>query len=77
MTCVLIDAIKAITFHNGLLRIDCVTHGPNNEERSSATLLMPGNLAGPILASLTQAAQELDKKLREQAQQATAGKPTN
>ena len=77
MTYVLIDAIKAITFHNGLLRIDCVAHGPNSEERPSATLLIPGNMAGPILASLTQAVQELDKKLREQAQQATAGKTTN
>src|ERR1700719_1389599 len=66
MAYVLIDAIKAITFHNGLLRIDCVAHGPNNEERPSATLLIPRNLAGPVLASLTQAVQELDKKLREQ-----------
>jgi hypothetical protein len=41
---------------------------PEYEERPSATLLIPGNLAGPILASLTQAVQELDKKLREQVQ---------
>jgi len=77
MTYVLIDAIMAFRFHNGLLRIDCVAHGPNSEERPSATLLIPGNMAGPILASLTQAVQELDKKLREQAQQATAGKTAN
>jgi hypothetical protein len=49
--------------------------GSNNEERSSGTLLIPGNQAGPILRSLTQAVQELDKKLREQAQQSTAGTP--
>ena len=77
MTYVLIDAIKAITFHNGLLRIDCVAVGPNNEERSSGTLLIPGNQAGPVLRSLTQAIQELDKKVREQAQQSTAGLPAN
>jgi hypothetical protein len=77
MTYVLIDAIKAITFHNGLLRVDCVAAGPNNEERSAGTLLIPGNQAGAILQSLTQAMQELDKKLREQAQQATAGKAAN
>jgi hypothetical protein len=77
MTYVLIDAIKAITFHNGLLRIDCVALGPNNEERSSGTLLIPGNQAGPVLRSLTQAVQELDKKLREQTQQSTVGHPAN
>ena len=77
MTYVLIDAIKAITFHNGVLRVDCVALGSNNEERSSGTLLIPGNMTGQILASLTQAVQELDKKLREQAQQATAGKTAN
>jgi hypothetical protein len=77
MTYVLVDAIKAITFHNGLLRIDCVAAGPNNEERPSATLLIPGNMTGQILGSLTQAVQELDKKIREQAQQATAGKTAN
>jgi hypothetical protein len=77
MSYILIDAIKAITFHNGLLRIDCVAVGSNNEERPSGTLLIPGNQAGPILRSLTQAVQELDKKLREQAQQPTAGLPAN
>jgi hypothetical protein len=70
---VLIDAIKAVVFHNGVLRIDCVAAGPNNEERPSGTLLIPGNQAGPILGALTQAVQELDKKVREQAQQAAAG----
>jgi hypothetical protein len=77
MTYVLIDAIKAITFHNGLLRIDCIAVGSNNEERASGTLLIPGNQAGPVLRSLTQAIQELDKKVREQAQQSTAGLPAN
>jgi hypothetical protein len=75
MTYVLIDAIKVITFHNGVLRIDCVTTGPNNEERPAGTLLIPGNQAGPILGSLTQAVQELDKKLRDQA--ATVAKTAN
>jgi hypothetical protein len=77
MTYVLIDAIKAVTFHNGVLRIHCIAVGPNNEEQSSGMLLIPGNQAGAILGSLTQAVQELDKKIREQVQQATAGKPVN
>jgi len=66
MSEVLIDAIKAITFHNGVLRIHCIEVGPNNEERPSGTLLIPGNQAGSILGSLTQAVQQLDKKIREQ-----------
>jgi hypothetical protein len=57
-------------------RIDCMAVGPNNEERLSATLLIPGNQAGHILQSLTQALQELEKRLREQAQHqpASAGR---
>ena len=77
MTYVLIDVVKSVTFHNGLLRIDCVAHGANNEERPTGTLLIPGNLAGPILGALTQAVQDLEKKVREQAQLAAAGKPSN
>ena len=36
---------------------------------SSGTLLVPANRAGQIVEALTQALQELDKKLREQQQQ--------
>jgi tetratricopeptide (TPR) repeat protein len=64
---ILIDGVKAVSLHNGLLRIDCVAAGPNNEERSVGSLLIPGNRAGPILRSLTQAVQELDRKVRKQA----------
>jgi len=77
MTQILIDAVKAITFHNGVLRIDCVAAGPNNEERPSGTLLIPGNQVKQILQSLTQAVQDLDKKMREQAQQAAAAQTKN
>ena len=77
MTYVLIDAIKAITFHNGLLRIDCVAAWAKQRGTAFGHFADSGNQAGPILASLTQAVQELDKKLREQAQQATAGKTAN
>jgi hypothetical protein len=77
MTQILIDAVKAVTIHNGVLRIDCVAAGPNNEERLAATLLIPGNQIGQILQTLTKAVQELDKKVRDQVQQATAGQPAN
>ena len=77
MNDILIDAVKAVTFHNGLLRIECIAAGPNNEPRPSGTLLIPGNVAGPILQSLTQALQELDKKMREQVQQQEAAVKSN
>ena len=76
MSVTLIDAVKAITFHNGVLRVDCVAAGPNNEERPSGTLLIPGNQVRQILQSLTQAVQELEKKIREQ-QQPAPGEATN
>ncbi len=77
MSVVLIDAFKSIVFHNGVLRIDCVAAGPNNEERPSGTLLIPGNQVVAVLQSLTQGVQQLEKKIREQAQPAGAGKPPN
>jgi tetratricopeptide (TPR) repeat protein len=71
---ILVDDIKAVTVHNGLLRIDCVAVSPNNEKRSAGILLIPGNRAGRILRSLTRAVQDLDKKMR---QLATAGQTAN
>jgi tetratricopeptide (TPR) repeat protein len=72
---ILIDAIRVVMFHNGLLRIDCAAVSPNNKERPSGTLIIPGIQAAPILRSLTQAVQELDKKLREQVEKAAAARP--
>jgi hypothetical protein len=67
MSLTLIDAVKSVVFHNGVLRIDCIAAGPNGEERPSGTLLIPGNQAGPVLKALVEATQELEKRLREQA----------
>jgi hypothetical protein len=75
MSTILIDSIKSVTFHNGVLRIDCSVVGPNNEERPAGTLLVPGNQAQQVLNALVGAVQELEKRLREQAaqRQPTAG----
>lgn len=75
MSITLIDSVKSVTFHNGVLRIDCITVGPNSEERPSGTLLIPGGQARQVLNALVGATQELEKRLREQAaqQQAAAG----
>jgi len=68
MSLILIDAVKSVVWHNGVLRIDVVAAGPNGEERPSGTLLIPGNQAGNVLKALVDATQELEKRLREQQQ---------
>jgi hypothetical protein len=69
MSTVLIDRIGAVVLQNGVMRIDCVAAGPNSEERPSGTLLIPASQAGTVLQSLVGAAQELDRRIREQVQQ--------
>lgn len=68
MTVTLIDGIKSVSFSNGVVRIDCFSLGPNNEERPSGTLVIPGPRAGQIVQALTQGLQELSNKLREHQQ---------
>ena len=65
MPTVLIDRLAQIAFYNGVLRIECVEATANGQERSSGTLLIPGNQAAQVLQSLVAAAQELEKKLRD------------
>ena len=74
MAQIFIDGVKSVTMHNGVLHLECVAAGPNNEERPSGTVLIPANQAAVVLRALTQAVQELDKKIREQAQQAQQAK---
>jgi hypothetical protein len=69
MTVTLIDGIKAVSLHNNIVRIDCTSTGPNNEERAAGTLLIPAIRAGQIVHALTQALQDLSSKLREHQQQ--------
>ena len=67
MSMIMVDGIKDIVFHNGIVRIDCLAAGPNGEQRPSGTIVIPANVTGPILQSLANAMQELDKKIREHA----------
>jgi hypothetical protein len=76
MSTTLIDRVAAIVLHNGVLRIDCVATGPNNEERPSGTLLVPASQVANFINSLAQATQELDKRLREGAEQQAAAAKT-
>ncbi|MFO1081064.1 MAG: hypothetical protein U1E23_10635 [Reyranellaceae bacterium] len=77
MTTILIDGIKDIVLHNGMVRIDCLCAGPNGDQRPAGTIVIPANVTGPILQSLANAMQELDKKIREHAAelQAKHGEP--
>jgi len=65
MSTILVDGIKDIVFHNGVVRVDCVSVGPGGEPRQSGTLLIPGSATRLVLQSLVNAMQELDKKIRE------------
>ena len=58
---ILIDAIKAITLQNQVLRIDCLSAGPNNQERPAVTLLISASQVGSILRSLTDALPRVDR----------------
>ena len=73
MTQILIDGIANITLHNGILRVECTTVGPNGQPQPSGTLVIPGPVAGAVLQALINGTQELEKKMREQAEQAAAG----
>ncbi|MFO1084349.1 MAG: hypothetical protein U1E21_07290 [Reyranellaceae bacterium] len=72
MSMIMVDGIKDIVFHNGIVRIDCLAAGPNGEQRASGTIVIPANVTGPILQSLANAMQELDKKIREHAAEMAA-----
>jgi hypothetical protein len=77
MPIIFIDRLSHVAVINGVLRVECIEVGANGQERPSGTLLIAGNQAGPVLASLVKAAQELEKKMREQqAQQQAKQAPT-
>jgi hypothetical protein len=67
MSQILIDGISNVLVASGLVRVDCVAMGPNNERRPSGTLLIPGPAAGPVLSALVKAMKELQRKQEEQA----------
>lgn len=75
MTQILVDGITNISLHNGIVRVECATVGPDGKQHPSGTLVIPGAVAGQVLQALTTGAQELEKKLREQQtkQQPAAG----
>jgi hypothetical protein len=69
MTQLFIDGIANISFYNGILRIECITAGPDGKPQPSGSLMIPGAVAGPVLQALIKGTQDLEKKMREQQQQ--------
>jgi hypothetical protein len=41
MTRILVDVITNITFHNGVVRVECGTVGPDGKANPSGSLLIP------------------------------------
>ena len=70
-TNLIVERISNIAVSNGIVRIECVAVNASGQEKPSGTMLIPANLAGPVVHSLVKGMQELDKKLREAA--ATSG----
>jgi hypothetical protein len=62
-----VERIANIAVSNGIVRIECVAVNAAGQEKPSGTMLIPANLAGPVVHSLVKGMQELDKKLREAA----------
>jgi len=69
MSQIFIDGITNISFHNGVLRVECASAGPDGKPHPSGTLAIPGAVAGPVLQALIKGTQELEKKMREQQEQ--------
>ena len=64
---IVVERIANIAVSNGIVRIECVAVNAAGQEKPSGTMLIPANLAGPVVHSLVKGMQELDKKLREAA----------
>jgi hypothetical protein len=76
MQILLVDGIKDVVLHNGVVRVDCVSAGPNGQEKASGTLLIPANIVGPLIQTLANALTELDKRIREQRESQGANLPS-
>jgi hypothetical protein len=72
MTKMLIDGIKSITLHGNVVRINCVSVGPDGKPEDAGTLLIPGSEVGGIMQALVNGLQEMQKQLQQRAQ---AGMP--
>jgi hypothetical protein len=71
MTQMLIDGVKSITLHGNVVRIHCVVVGIEGKPEAAGTILIPGNEVAPIIQTLVNGLQEMQKQMRERAAAAT------
>ena len=75
MTKMLIDGIRSITLHGNVVRIHCVSVGADGKQEEAGTLLIPGSEVAPIMQTLVNGLQEMQKQIRERTASAEpAGK---
>jgi hypothetical protein len=66
VTRILIDRFGRTSFHDGLVRIECLSVGPDGKPQPAGTLLMSGAQAGRTLGTLVKSLQELQQKVQKQ-----------
>jgi hypothetical protein len=64
-----VDQISNVTLSNNNVRVQLVQRGPNNETIEAGTLIIPANQAANIVNGLAKSLNELDERLRSQAQE--------
>jgi hypothetical protein len=64
---ILLDAIGKVSFHRGIVRIECLTASPDGKMQQSGVLMMPGTEAGNTLNTLVKGLQELQTKVAQNA----------
>jgi hypothetical protein len=74
MSTLVVDSIKEVVLHNGVVRVECMAAGPSGALTPSGTLVIPGAVAAGVVQSLVTALHELDKKVREQVAEKAAVK---
>jgi hypothetical protein len=75
MAQMLIDGVRSITLHGNVVRIHCITVGAEGKAEEAGTLLIPGGEVGPIMQTLVNGLQEMQKQIRERAATASAEAP--
>lgn len=63
------DAIKNVSYTNGVLRVTLARQNARNDYEESGTLLLPISQAGQFANGLTTALKQLEEKMRETREQ--------
>ncbi len=76
MSVIMADGIGAVVFHNGILRIECVSAGADRKGHPSGTILIPAPQVNAVLKALIAATSEVEQQLRNQVKQAAVSRET-